>query len=242
MPMRDPNAMREMILITDAHVGETQGNAAEFFEMLDRLGADDRDLAFLGDIFDLWIALPGYEGPIHREFCAWCRRQKRRRRIGFMEGNHEFFVARERADVFSWCTDAPWRREHGGLLFVHGDLVNRRDFNHRAFRKLSKSPLSRSFLRHAPRGPAFAAALKRRLRYANRKFRTGLPEGEIRRFAEERLSAGVHTILVGHFHTGQSYQGTRLHLLPDWHSSKSLALLDPGDGTLSQMHWRELRG
>lgn len=237
--------MRQMILITDAHVGESQGNAAEFFEMLARLETDGRDLVFLGDIFDLWIALPRYESLIHKEFCEWCRRQKPHRRIGFMEGNHEFFVARERAEVFSWCTDAPWRQADGGLLFVHGDLINRRDFNHRVFRKLAKSPLTRCFLRHAPRGPAVADAIKRRLRHANRKFRSGLPEGEIRRFAEGRLSADVHTILVGHFHTRHGYRGARggsLHLLPDWHSSRTVGLLDPAAGSLAHVHWRELVG
>ncbi len=236
--------MRQTILITDAHVGESQSNAAEFFEMLDRLAADGRDLVFLGDIFDLWIALPRYESRLHLKFCEWCRRQKPHRRIGFMEGNHEFFVARERAEVFSWCTDAPWRREAGGLLFVHGDLINRRDFNHRVFRKLSKSPLARCFLRHAPRGPAFADAVKRRLRRANRKLRPGLPESELRRFAEGRLSVDVHTILVGHFHTRHCYRGVRggsLHLLPDWQGSRTVSVFDPGAGTLSHVHWRALR-
>ena len=235
--------MSQTIFITDAHVGEAQGNAADFSAMLERLESDGRDIVFLGDIFDLWIALPRYERPIHREFCDWCRRQKTRRRIGFMEGNHEFFVARERAGAFSWCTDAPWRREGGGLLIVHGDLINRRDVNHLAFRRLAKSPLARCFLRCAPRGPALAEALKRRLRRTNRRFRTGLPEGEIRRFAEAWLSADIHTVLAGHFHTARSCQGPRggrLHLLPDWHASQAVSVLDHATGEVTRMNWREL--
>ncbi|MEJ2365241.1 MAG: hypothetical protein P8017_11290, partial [Deltaproteobacteria bacterium] len=70
---------------------------------------DEIKLVFLGDIFDLWVALPRYEDDAQRQFVAWCREQKKHRTIGFMEGNHEYYLARNRAQDFSWCSAAAWR-------------------------------------------------------------------------------------------------------------------------------------
>ena len=58
----------ELIIITDAHISETKGNHAIFFKMLEFLERNNHDLIFLGDIFELWVALPRYEEKIHREF------------------------------------------------------------------------------------------------------------------------------------------------------------------------------
>ncbi len=77
-----------MIIITDAHISKTKGNHAIFFKMLEFLEKNNQDLIFLGDIFDLWVALPRYEEEIHQDFIAWCRIQKSHRTIGYMEGNY----------------------------------------------------------------------------------------------------------------------------------------------------------
>src|SRR5210317_281851 len=50
----------EMIIITDAHISKAKGNHAIFFKMLESLEKNNQDLIFLGDIFDLWVALPRY--------------------------------------------------------------------------------------------------------------------------------------------------------------------------------------
>jgi hypothetical protein len=81
-------------MIADAHISRTQGNVEAFFEMLAALEDGPSDVVFLGDIFDLWVALPRYENEQHRMFLSWCQRQKGHRRIGFVEGNHEFFLRR----------------------------------------------------------------------------------------------------------------------------------------------------
>ena len=67
----------EMIIITDAHISKARGNHAIFFKMLESLEKNNQDLIFLGDIFDLWVALPRYEEEIHRDFIAWCRRPEK---------------------------------------------------------------------------------------------------------------------------------------------------------------------
>ncbi|MGD9260629.1 MAG: hypothetical protein PVG44_09290, partial [Desulfobacterales bacterium] len=65
-----------MIIITDAHVSKDQGNYKDFFKMLKSLEKNSQELVFLGDIFDLWIALSRYENDIHRNFIAWCHEQR----------------------------------------------------------------------------------------------------------------------------------------------------------------------
>ena len=62
-----------MIIITDAHISKAAGNHATFFRMLASLESHQQDLIFLGDIFDLWVALPRYEDNAQRQFVAWCR-------------------------------------------------------------------------------------------------------------------------------------------------------------------------
>ena len=94
----------EMIIITDAHISKSKGNYAIFFKMLESLEKNNQDLIFLGDIFDLWVALPRYEEEIHQDFIAWCRRQKSHRTIGYMEGNHEYYLVKERASDFTLCS------------------------------------------------------------------------------------------------------------------------------------------
>ena len=82
-----------LVIITDAHVSAGTRAAEAFFRMLAKLSAGPHGVIFLGDIFDLWIALPRYETGLQHEFLKWCRREKARRTVGYVEGNHEFFVA-----------------------------------------------------------------------------------------------------------------------------------------------------
>ena len=44
-----------LIIITDAHISNENRNVVDFFFMLEKLAANDDDIVFLGDIFDLWI-------------------------------------------------------------------------------------------------------------------------------------------------------------------------------------------
>ena len=84
MPMTSDAPRCPLVIVTDAHISESQGNTGPFFEMLAVLEQGVGDVVFLGDIFDLWISLPRYEDALHRRFLSWCQRQKAQRRIGFV--------------------------------------------------------------------------------------------------------------------------------------------------------------
>ena len=227
-----------LILITDAHVSKARGNAPAFFRLLDALARYDDDLIFLGDIFDLWVALPRYENELHRRFLSWCRRQKKRRAIGFLEGNREFFVTASHTAAFSWCVSGPWHQDRYGNLFCHGDQINRLDFRYLSFRRLSKNRWSRLLLQALPLGPALAEHLKRRLKHTNPTFRRRLPIDQIERFAEARFREGARTVFAGHFHRSHTYYspgGGQMHALPAWMTTGCVSRHDPAARTIETL-------
>lgn len=232
-----------MIIITDAHVSSAKGNHITFFQMLEAIRGNDQDVIFLGDIFDLWIALPRYEEDIHRDFIKWCRDQKRYRTIGYMEGNHEYYLAEERGDAFTWCSVDPWRQDAAGTLFVHGDQVNRRDRNYLSFRKLAKNKITKFIARCLPYGPKIMDSIKQGLKKTNIEFRLDLPREEIELFAENRFAEGIDTIFVGHFHQEYRFrnrEAKELHILPDWFSTQKVTLYHREFREVASVHWKSL--
>lgn len=233
-----------MFIISDAHISEDHGGKSdEFFRMLLALEKSDDDIVFLGDIFDLWIALPRYEQDIHRRFLVWCAAQKRRRRVGFVEGNHEYFLARNRSRFFSWCTDAAWWRDEDGNLFCHGDQVNLQDRNYMLFRRVAKSGLSRFLMRLLPGGPHLTKQLRVRLTNTNQKFRRRLPLKAIATFADSRFKDGTPLVFVGHFHKIHSYRDSRgrtLHTVPWWFENGIITRFDTDAGTVRYGEWKTL--
>jgi UDP-2,3-diacylglucosamine pyrophosphatase LpxH len=232
-----------MIIITDSHISKNDGNHIAFFKMLESFEKNDEELIFLGDIFDLWIALPRYEEDIHREFISWCLDQKKYRTIGYMEGNHEYYLADEKARAFTWCTMDAWWRNDDGALFVHGDQINRNDRNYLIFRKLSKNRIAKFIIRNLPLRPDIVESFKRRLKKTNTRFRMRLPLKEIEYFAESRFAEGVDTIFAGHFHQEHLYsnhESKRLYVLPDWFSTEKVTIYCPTEKMVSLIHWKDV--
>lgn len=233
-----------MIIIADAHIDESRGNESAFFQMLKVIEKTDHDVVFLGDIFELWIALPRYEKGLHKNFLAWCEAQKRRRTVGFIEGNHEYFVAAQRKDYFSWCSDAAGRPDAKGLLFCHGDLINRRDKNYLRFRKISKSQICQTVMRFLPFGPSIGKLLVHLFKRTNSEFRRRLPKEAIADFAEASFEDGIRTIFVGHFHRNYQYRKSELkalYIVPGWLEAEQVTLYEKGSGRVRACHWRELQ-
>ena len=228
-----------MILITDAHVSQANGNVEEFYEMLNTLEQGEEDVVFLGDIFDLWISLPRYEDPIQTRFLQWCERVKEKRVVGFVEGNHEFFMVQAHRKCFTWCTENFW--QEGDHLFVHGDQINREDVAYLRWRKVSKNLITKTIVRFLPFGPTLVWRLKNKLKNANRKFKISLPVEAIAGYAEELFGKGVRRVLVGHFHQEHrvnAKDGDFLAIIPDWYATGKIGRYI--DGKLTCAHWRDL--
>ena len=232
-----------MIIVTDAHVSKARGNDTEFFQMLAAIESTAHDLIFLGDIFDLWIALPRYQTNIHNNFISWCREQKKNRTIGFLEGNHEYYLANQKAEAFTWCSNDAWWQDDAGTLYVHGDQINRRDKKYLCFRKLSKNSIAKYILRSLPFGPKISDALKKGIKKTNKQHRLQLPWDEIIFFADNRFAEGADTIFMGHFHQEYCYdnqESKKIFLLPDWLGTQKVALFQKDPLKISTRHWRDL--
>jgi UDP-2,3-diacylglucosamine hydrolase len=229
---------RSMIIITDAHISPTAGNAARFFALLRRLERTTREVVFLGDIFDLWIALPAYEDPAHRRFLAWCRQEKQRRMVGFVEGNREYFVPQAHREAFTWCDSAASLRRRGTLLLAHGYQIDERKRVTRLFLRCTKNALARRAMRGLPGGPRLSRCVQQGYRAIIPVHQGPLPADEIRTFAEDRFRQGVRLILSGHFHRAYTYRGRYggvFHALPDWFATGLVTLCDPARGEVQHV-------
>lgn len=230
-----------MFIVTDAHVSELNGNVQAFFSMLEGLAETGEDVIFLGDIFDLWIGLRRYEEPMHLRFLAWCEAYSQRATVGFVEGNHEFYVVRRHRDAFSWSS----RKGHDahGVRFVHGDLVNRADKKYLGFRAITKSLLVRQLIAWMPWGKRFVAVLKEKLKTTNQAFRMGLPEQAMAEAAKKAREEGIRFVLMGHFHKAFHYttaESAVLWVLPAWLDHGQLNYFDPLQGQLESGPWVEI--
>lgn len=232
---------KKMIIIADAHAGIKNGLEPEFLAMLKALENSTEDLVFLGDIFDLWIAFPRYENDLHREFVAWCRSQKERRRIYFVEGNHEFFVNARRRSAFSVYNDDINGLMLGRTLFVHGDRVNPNDKKYLRFRNTVKSCPVGFFVRFMPCGPKIVYYVKDGMKKTNRNFRKFIPKAEIMDFAVRAKARGADTLVMGHFHCGEiiAADGITICMVPDWYKTRQVARYNPQQNQIAFLPWQE---
>lgn len=230
-----------MLLVADAHLTDHHPAREDFFAMLERIGRTDEDLVLLGDILDLWIGLPGHGTETGQCLLDWCRRERPRRRLGLVEGNHEFYVGASHPECFGFWSPREWRE--GGLLFAHGDLANRRDWGYRLLRLATKNPLARLFFSHAPGRVALARKIKRSLGEAGRLREKHLPEEAVRAYADRWFARGVRRLFLAHFHREYRYQdgeGRLCLLVPPWQGTGKLLRYDQASDHAEVIPWQDI--
>lgn len=193
---RRPDPARPLILVADPHWGrELVGLEAA------TAAHPEADWLFLGDVFDVWVGLPGLETPAQARFLAWVRaRREQGRWVGLWLGNREYFLdghARE-FDLMGEGTGGGLQGE--SLRFEHGDLINAADGQYRLWNLLSRSGPFWLFFSLLPgaAGRALVASLERRLRTTNRAYKLAFPR---QAFAAAALLEAPATFVTGHFHT-----------------------------------------
>lgn len=190
----DPS--RPLILVADPHwrdalVGLEETTAAH----------PEADWLFLGDVFDVWVGLPGMATDGHRAFLAWVRaRREAGRWVGLWLGNREYFL-----DGLAGAFDLMGEGTGGGLAeeglaFEHGDWINPRDWRYRLWNAVSRSGPMWLFFSLVPGFLArrLAVGLERRLRTTNRAYKLAFPREA---FEAAARASGGRTFLTGHFHT-----------------------------------------
>jgi VanZ family protein/UDP-2,3-diacylglucosamine pyrophosphatase LpxH len=194
-PVR-PEPRAPLVLVADPHwSGSLTGLAAA------TAAHPDADWLFLGDVFDVWVGVPGMDTPLEREFLAWVAgRRQAGRWVGFWLGNREYFLDRlaDRFDLMGEGTGGGLPAE--GLAWEHGDLVNAADWRYRVWNLVSRSGPVWLLARFLPRSAARALAerLQRALHTSNRAYKLAFPRAAFRAAAAEQPGK---VFITGHFHT-----------------------------------------
>lgn len=227
-------------MIADAHItgGEVE---QEFFRMLERLSALPPSVAvvFLGDIFELWIALGKYEAGLHRRFIQWCETEKQKRQIIFTEGNHEFFLP---GKLFTRSGRGDIRI--GDLLFTHGDRINPKDIPYLFFRMGVRNFFTKSvlYLTGPAFGPKVADNIRLSLKTRKNIYKKAFPEKAIRKLMQSAQKKGIKRIFLGHFHDCRDFEigGIRLHALPAFQNTGIAAIYDTEQDVFQAGAWHEV--
>jgi UDP-2,3-diacylglucosamine pyrophosphatase LpxH len=215
-------------IVADAHLGGPGGDAAPLIEQLRALpGLGAERLLLLGDLCQVWVGFRQYETSDVRGLVATLDELRAGGlRVDYVEGNRDFFLgAGPYREVFDTVGDEV-AFAAGGVryLAVHGDGLNDRDRQYRAWRWLSKSPPVRLVVRHLPKSVVapMVARTERKLSGTNFKHRMRIPEEAIRAYAERRLAEGHDVLLLGHFHEARTWRvaGGEVRLLEAWFTSR----------------------
>lgn len=231
-----------MILIADCHASSRRGNEAEFRLMLEHIARTAHDVVFLGDILEFWIALPGYEQELHRRFLDWCRHESGRRQVGFVEGNHEFFVAHRHAAAFSFCATDQYV-DGAGRLFVHGDTVNRADRSHRILRRVTKSRTICWAEQIVPGATWIARVIKNHFEARRQTMSKYYPAAQVQAFADAWFARGVKAIYMGHFHEARVTEtptGCLCQVLPPWCGTGLVGAVAASGGRAEVRRWQDI--
>jgi VanZ family protein/UDP-2,3-diacylglucosamine pyrophosphatase LpxH len=191
-----PDPERPLIIVADPHWGEELTGLREVTRQY-----PEADWLFLGDIFDVWVGLPGMETESQRSFLWWVQdRRVARRWIGLWMGNRDYFLDRlaPQFDLIGEGIGGGLPAE--GLRFEHGDLVQGADRTYRFWNLVSRSAPVWLLVALLPPVLAqrLARYLERSLRTTNRTYRVTFPQAPFQNAVAE---APERTLLTGHFHT-----------------------------------------
>ena len=239
------------IFIADSHLADPE-DTESFFSMLDRIScsllAMEKDrrpsLVFLGDIFELWIAIPGYEAECHSRFLSWGRKYKEEFPVYFIEGNHEFFVVRRHWKDFS-CASTNHIRD-GKMIFLHGDQINLFDWRYRTLRIVTRNRISAFILRliAGSCGTFLVERIRKTLKKTNLKNKKYFPAIFMENTAELLLENESGCLVAGHFHQKHilsAKEGSqKIFTLPAWDKNQGFIGILSSDGIFHTGLWQDL--
>lgn len=221
----------DLVVVGDVHLDHRDPDLAAFIAYLRGLAASAGRIVLMGDLFNLWLGDPGLEQDHHRAVVD-CLRELRASgtEVHYLEGNRDYRIARaHRGRAFDAVDPTGLREDWGGRLIwaSHGDLVNRRDFQYRSWRFVSRKAPAWWLLSAIPRSRRFALAeaMERRMRGTNLSMKRAFPEALVREYAAPFLAAGGDAVVLGHFHAehdlpaGPDGRG-RIFVLPEWKGSR----------------------
>jgi UDP-2,3-diacylglucosamine hydrolase len=215
----------DLVFVGDVHLDRNDAVLGEFLDYLLGLAAAAGRIVLMGDLFNLWIGEPSLEQDHHRAVIATLRRIRASgTEIHYLEGNRDYRIARAHLRstfdaVSAYGLDESW----GGrrIWAAHGDLVNRRDLQYRAWRALSRSQAAWWLFSAIPTARRFAMAesLERKLRVTNVEMKRVVPEATIREYAARHQPTPGAAVVLGHFHVERDLSSS-VYVLPEWKGSR----------------------
>ena len=191
-----PDPARPLILVADPHWSDELVGLQTATRVY-----PDADWLFLGDVFDVWVGLPGMMSDAQRSFLSWVRERRRAGRwVGLWMGNREFFLDGH-AKIFDLMGEGVEGALEGEkLAFEHGDLINAGDWQYRLWNRISRSGLMWLLFRVMPGELAafIAAKLERQMRTTNRTYKLVFPREAFLAAAKAHAQS---VFITGHFHT-----------------------------------------
>lgn len=218
----------DLVFIGDVHLDRDDPDLPAFVAFLESLVATTGRVVLMGDLFNLWIGSEELERPHHRAVIEQLASMRRRGIVvRYLEGNRDYRVgARHAGGALDDASEEGFEERHGGrrLFCAHGDLVNVRDRQYRAWRRLSRSRAAWAIFSLVPRSRrlAFAESVERRMRGTNLAMKREVPEDLLRAYAAPRFAAGCDAVVLGHFHVEKDLRdgARRILVLPEWKGSR----------------------
>jgi UDP-2,3-diacylglucosamine pyrophosphatase LpxH len=190
-----PDPSRPLVIIADPHWSVELTGLHEATRAI-----PDADWLFLGDVFEVWVGIKGFETDAQRNFLWWVAERRRTGHwVGLWLGNRDYFLD-ELADRFDFMGEGIGGRLHGEqFAFEHGDLVNTLDRKYRFWNLVSRSGAAWIIAKLLPSfiGNLLAPALERMLRTTNVGYKLLFPRYEFQTAAQE---CGAPLLIAGHFH------------------------------------------
>lgn len=227
-----------LYLVADAHLGAAQARPADFLAMLAGL-EQARMVVFLGDLFQVWLALPRFwDADTRAVLEGFAALRARGVPLVFVMGNREYFLPGDPAEAarrglpFDHIVHEACMVRWGDRRYTltHGDVVNRRDTRYLRWRHISRSRAFEAGFRALP-GPVargLSRYLERTLARTNREVKVTYPRDELEAFAQAML-VDVDGCFIGHFHRDEVVdvpgEAGSLRIVPDWYSRKTVVRL-----------------
>ena len=219
-----------LLIVTDAHLLPGAPPTDDFLEMLEAVSSSAHDVLFLGDIMELWMAIGRYEDELHARFIEWCGKERDKRKLFFIEGNHEYFVASKYRRFFTGASEDALQL--GNALFAHGQYIQEAPWGiNRLTQRFFKSWFTRLVLRVIPGGETIIRKVKGALGSNGKYPHPVVPEARIEAWAGRLLEGDtpVDHLFLGHFHAARTLPlpgGRTCHVLPPWKEAGEVTLFD----------------
>jgi UDP-2,3-diacylglucosamine hydrolase len=219
---------RDLVFVGDVHLDRDDPDLPAFLAFLESLVPTTARLVLMGDLFNLWIGREELEQAHHRAVIEQLASMRRRGIVvRYLEGNRDYRVGiRHAGGALDDASEEGFEERQGGrrLWCAHGDLVNVRDRQYRAWRNASRSRGAWALFSLVPRGRrlALAESLERRMRGTNLDMKREVPEDLLRAYAAPRFAAGCDAVVLGHFHVERDLAegDRRILVLPEWKGSR----------------------